>query len=299
MSRISDARRDTSAVRHPYATEGEQMNQNQQFAPGAEVQPQQTAPAAAQQYQQPYPPAAPTPQEPKSRAAMGIVSLVLGIIALLTSFVPIINNFAALLAVIGLIFGIIGVVITVKNRCGGKGLSIAGLILNIVAFIVVLASQAVYSAAIDEALSTNSPSQVVATDGAEASSSDQTTDQSFEDLALGTAVQLNNGMTVSVDAVQPGLTNYNGNEITGITVTYTNNGTSSESFNVYDWKGQDAQGAQRSTAYFADGTDELHSGSLAPGGTVTGNIYFEGALAKVVYEQMISFDDETVSWLAA
>lgn len=299
MSRISDARRDTSAVRHPYATEGEQMNQNQQYAPGAEAQPQQLAPAAAPQYQQPYPQPAPAPQEPKSRAAMGVVSLVLGIIALLTSFVPIINNFAALLAVVGLVFGIIGVVVTVKNRCGGKGISIAGLVLNIIAFIVVLASQAAYSAAIDEALSTDSPSQAVASDSAETNSSSQTSNQSFEDLALGTTVQLNNGMTVSVDAVQPGLANYNGSEITCVTVTYTNNGTSSESFNVYDWKGQDAQGAQRSTTYFADATNELLSGSLASGGTVTGNIYFEGALAKVVYEQLVSFSDETISWLAA
>ncbi|WP_165062667.1 hypothetical protein [Adlercreutzia sp. ZJ154] len=84
-----------------------------------------------------------------------------------------------------------------------KSVSIVGLILNVIAIIVVLASQALYSAAIDSALSTNDPSQVVPQSENDSRSNNAATSsnsESFEDLALGTAVQLNNGITVSVDS---------------------------------------------------------------------------------------------------
>ena len=70
-------------------------------------------------------PAASATKAPKSIAA--IVGLILGIIALVLSAMPIINNFAFILGIVGLIF-------------------VAAL-----ACVIVLASQAVYSAALDEA----------------------------------------------------------------------------------------------------------------------------------------------------
>ena len=84
-------------------------------------------------------PAAPPAKAPKSIAA--IVGLILGIIALVLSAMPIINNFAFILGIVGLIFGIVGVVGTRDKKKSGKGIAIAS----------VLASQAVYSAALDEA----------------------------------------------------------------------------------------------------------------------------------------------------
>lgn len=289
------------------AIERETMDQQPYQQPPAPApqaaQPQQTVPSAPGQ-------AAPAQTTPTQAAptsiptsAMGIVSLVLGIIALLTSFLPIINNLAALLAFIGLIFGIVGLVQVAKGKRSGKGLGIAGIIVNVIAFIVVLGTQALFSAALDDALSANSPSGIASS--AASSQSDESADSSaaaptsFEDLPIGTPVELGDGMVIQVDAVQTGLKNYNGADVTGITVTYTNNGTSSQSFNVYEWKGQDAQGAQRSTTYYSEAENELNSGSLAAGGSVTGNIYFDGAISKAVYEQLISFDDEVVSWVLA
>lgn len=284
------------------AIERETMDQQPYQQPPAPApqaaQPQQTAPSAPAQ-------TTPTQTAPTSNptSAMGIVSLVLGIIALLTSFLPIINNLAALLAFIGLIFGIVGLVQVAKGKRSGKGLGIAGIIVNVIAFIVVLGTQALFSAALDDALSANSPSGIASS--ASSSQSGESTDSSaaapanFEDLPIGTPVELGDGMVIQVDAVQTGLKNYNGADVTGITVTYTNNGTSSQSFNVYEWKGQDAQGAQRSTTYYSEAENELNSGSLAAGGSVTGNIYFDGAISKAVYEQLVSFDDEVVSWVLA
>lgn len=85
------------------------------------------------------------------KSGMAVAGLVLGIIALLTSFLPIINNFAALLAVLGLIFGIVGLVGVLKGKKSGKGMAIAAVVLNAVAVVIVLATQSMYGAALDEA----------------------------------------------------------------------------------------------------------------------------------------------------
>ena len=94
-------------------------------------------------------PAASETKAPKSIAA--IVGLILGIIALVLSAMPIINNFAFILGVVGLIFGIVGVVGTRDKKKSGKGMAVASVIIAALACVIVLASQAVYSAALDEA----------------------------------------------------------------------------------------------------------------------------------------------------
>ncbi len=94
-------------------------------------------------------PAASATRAPKSIAA--IVGLILGIIALVLSAMPIINNFAFILGVVGLIFGIVGVVGTRDKKKSGKGMAVASVIIAALACVIVLASQAVYSAALDEA----------------------------------------------------------------------------------------------------------------------------------------------------
>ena len=49
-------------------------------------------------------------------------------------------------------------------------------------------------------------------------------EQSTTDLAVGATVTTTAGLSVVVDSVQPGLTNYDGSTMTGIHVTYVNNG---------------------------------------------------------------------------
>lgn len=89
--------------------------------------------------------------EKKKTPAMAIVGLVLAIIGLLLSAVPIINNFAFVLAILGIIFGIVGLTKTKKNA-GGKGVAISAIIISVIAFIIVLVSQQMYGAALDEAV---------------------------------------------------------------------------------------------------------------------------------------------------
>ena len=94
-------------------------------------------------------------QYPKAKSAMAIAGLVLGIIALLTSFLPIINNLSFILAILGLIFAIVGMVGVVRGKKSGKGIAIAALIITILSCVIVLATQSMYSAAIDEVTDTS------------------------------------------------------------------------------------------------------------------------------------------------
>nr|WP_317286203.1 FxLYD domain-containing protein [uncultured Parolsenella sp.] len=102
----------------------------------------------------------------KGKSAASIVALVLGIIALVTSFLPIINNLSFVLALVGAIFAVIGLVGVLRGKRGGRGFSIAAVIVNVLAIAIVLGTQSAYSSAIDEAakgtISTEDGSSVAA-----------------------------------------------------------------------------------------------------------------------------------------
>ncbi len=141
-----------------------------------------------------------------------------------------------------------------------------------------------------------STQQTEQSDAKDQSATEQKTEESTENLVIGTTVNLPDGLSVTVDSVEPGLANYDGSAMTGIHVTYTNNGDDGASYNVFDWKGEDANGAQQSSGYYSDGSDELSSGTLAKGGTVSGNVYFKGDLARVLYFDNMLEKTATASW---
>lgn len=131
----------------------------------------------------------------------------------------------------------------------------------------------------------------------QAATTEQQEENSTEDLAVGTTVNIANGLSVTVDSVEPGLTNYDGSTVTGIHVTYVNNGDDGASYNPYDWKGEDANGAQQSTTYYSEATDELASGTLANGGTVSGNIYFDGDITNALYFENMFNKTASANWV--
>ncbi|UCC12750.1 MAG: DUF4190 domain-containing protein [candidate division WOR-3 bacterium] len=69
---------------------------------------------------------------------MGIASMVIGIVSAILGFIPMCGWFATLPAVVGLILGIVDVVQKNKNQQPGKGIGIAGIILNSIAIILIL-----------------------------------------------------------------------------------------------------------------------------------------------------------------
>ena len=124
-------------------------------------------------------------------------------------------------------------------------------------------------------------------------------EQPTTDLAVGTTVTTAAGLSVVGDSVQPGLTNYDGSTMTGIHVTYVNNGDEGADYNIYDWKGEDANGAQQNQGYYSEGSDELQSGTLAAGGSVAGNIYFDGDFKKALYFANVFDKSAAASWVLA
>lgn len=294
--------------------EREAMNDqiSSQYGMNGQGVPTNIAPIGQQYQQQPqYPQQPPTPEQPKGTSGLAIAGLILGILAIITSFIPIVNNGSFLLALIGIILAIIGLRQTKKGTKTGGGLAIAGIVLNALSIVIVLATQSFYGAVIDEAVnntatvvssSSTATSSNASTPASSSSSSSSaataSTAQETQDLPLGTSVDVGDGLQVTVNSVTPGLVNFDGSEIVEVSVTYQNNSSSTESFNVYDWKAENAQGVQTSSAYYSKAENQLNSGTLAAGGTVTGNIYFDPDVVKVLYLDNMFLNDKYVSWLA-
>lgn len=177
------------------------------------------------------------------RSAMAVASLVLGIIALLTSLLPIINNLSFLLAALGLIFAVVGLVGCMRGKRSGKGLAIAALIVNIAAVALVLGSQSVYSAALDDAASSatvdvQSDEQAVQDGDDSVDSAEQEADYSISDEELDAS-----------------------NEYAAvITGTLTNNTDEEKSYIQVEYVIYDAEGAQIGTAL-------ANTNNLKAGGT--------------------------------
>lgn len=244
------------------------------------------------------------------RSAMAVAGLVLGIVALATSFVPIVNNASFFIALLSAAFAAVGIVAAVRGTRTGRGMAIAALVVSAVAIAVVFATQSLYGAAVDAAVDDLSEGPAVtgvspadstgdAAAGAASGAPSDAPGASSADLAVGSAVELEGGLSVSVDGVQAGLVNYDGSTVTGVRVTYTNGGDGEASFNMLDWKGQDAQGVQQYTTYYGDAEDALGSGTLAPGGIASGMLYFDGDLAKVLYYSSLLSSSATASWTVA
>lgn len=127
-------------------------------------------------------------------------------------------------------------------------------------------------------------------------------EQKTTDLAAGTAVDMGNGLTVSVDSIETGVAGNDGTYVKA-TVTYKNEGDDTASYNEYDWKGEDANGAQEHVEYYMSPspdfkTDDnaLSSGDLAAGGTKTGTLYFKEGTVKLVYTGNMFAKDVQASW---
>ncbi|MEG3615720.1 DUF4190 domain-containing protein [Isoptericola haloaureus] len=98
----------------------------------------------------PFPQApAPAPAAPARSNGLAVAGFVVGLVSLVLCLVPILNNAVFLTAIVGLVLAIVGLV---KARRGAprRGLAIAGIVLSVLAGIGVLASQAFYSAVLDD-----------------------------------------------------------------------------------------------------------------------------------------------------
>lgn len=140
---------------------------------------------------------------------LGIISIIIGVVALVLSWIPFINNFAAIVAVIGLVFGVIAIILNRKHK---KALSFIGSLISILALVVVIATQSMYSNAIEKA--TEAP-QAEPASSAKASSTES-----------ATSSDENNKKSIEVDYEKYGVkdsktyeVNYTDNSWSGTTIT--------------------------------------------------------------------------------
>lgn len=111
-----------------------------------------------------------------------------------------------------------------------------------------------------------------------------------KEYKVGDVVKLGEREFVVNSVRRSGPFNYNtpdaGKEYVIVNVTIRNLGKDEVSYNPYDFKMQDANGAQESTT-FATLDDSLNSGTLAPNGKVSGSMPFEvlqDTNAKLIFQ---------------
>ncbi|MBR3314518.1 MAG: DUF4190 and DUF4352 domain-containing protein [Atopobiaceae bacterium] len=270
-----------------------------------------------------------TAQQPKTSSGLAVAGLVLGILAAVTSFLPIINNLSFFIALIGGILSAIALIGALRGKHTAKGMSIAGVVLAVVSIVIVLVTQSAFKAVLDSAseeLQSSSQPVAASEKKEEAESEEPKTEAKTEEkaeepaaetkteekadkaeeaaeeidyssMSIGQTVDLKDGMSLTVNSVQPFTGKYTDDPTVCVNVTYVNNGDSNESFGTYDWKVVDANGVETSQAFVIDGEDELSSGTLQPGGTVSGNLYFEGSPVKVLYYSNMFNSEASIGWV--
>ena len=152
----------------------------------------------------------------KRKSGLAIAGFVLAIVAVATSFIPIVNNLSALVAVVGFVLAIVGTVSCAKGKRSGKGLGIAAIVINVVAFVVVLATQSLYSSAIQSATSS----------AADTGSQPQVAQNAAADSG---ATVSSARYSVSIDGCRV-VSDYQGNPAAIVTYTWTNNSDFDSSF---------------------------------------------------------------------
>ena len=258
---------------------------------GAELasqQPEEAPAYRASNYAEAY-----AQQQSRPYSGIAIAAFVLGIIAIATSFLPIINNFSFFVALAGTILALVGIFVTGKKR-RGTAFTVIGLVLNFAAIGIVLLTQSMYVDAINSL--TDGAKPVEASVQAESpKSAEQAKD--YSKMAIGDSVTLDNGLTVTVVDAQVVSQKYTDDKQMRVTVSYLNNGSKSESYNLLDWKSENSDGVERSIKISLGDDNILDSGKLKPDGTITGNVYFEDDITKVYYYSNILQGESDICWV--
>lgn len=249
----------------------------------------QQSPYPGQQPQQPLEPQQQpvAPQQP-GISGMAVAALVLGVVGVTTSFVPIVNNAAFFLGIIGLVLAIVGLVGINKGKKRGRGIAVAGLVLGIVTIVVVLATQSLYSTALDEAqksLSSSSSSSATAS-SSQASSASQ----------AATATPAASDYEVTIDGVTMG-TDYQGAPAAIVTYTWTNNSDKATSFAVALMAKCFQNGVQCETAIVTD-LDSNYMTEIKPGASTTvqlGYVVPDTSDITVEVTKLISFSNDVLA----
>lgn len=233
------------------------------------------------------PPNGPVP--PKKTNVLAITGFVLAIVGLLLCLIPFINLFAAVLALAGLVLGIVGLV-KARTLGNGKGLSIAAIIVAVVAGLGVIISQVVFVAALDGlskeldsiAVESGVSEDLVPEDPADGTSAveDPAADASSPALVFGDIAEFEDGLEVGAGAPAAFTPSDTAAGVEGFTqfvridVTLTN-GTEEAFDPALTYVTLSSAGAEGSPVFDSgNGIDGGPSTSLLPGQAVTFPVVF-------------------------
>lgn len=227
----------------------------------------------------PYP--QPNVQPPARNArrpmsGLGIAAFVLSLVAILSCYLPIINNVSFFIGILAIVFAISGLVAISKGRKSGKGLTIAALVIAIVACALVLFTQWAFSSVIDSATSGRSSTSATVNSSASSSaggnanaggSSGGSSSAGGNAATPGSAAQTAE-YAVSIDGAAK-TTAYDGSPAVVVTYTFTNNSDEMATFvgTVRDQVFQDNVQLQSAFVTSVDAGAALME--VKPGGTIT------------------------------
>lgn len=227
-----------------------------------------------------------------SMSATAVTGFVLALVALVLSWIPLVNNVSGFaLAPLAVLFSLIGIVRASKGVRRGRGLAIAGLLLGVASFAIVMVTQQALSNAFDDAFDAG------VEQGAAAGTQD-------DPLPFDTPVTFKSGLEVVVStpsAFEPGDTAFSDIEDGQshvFTVSVTNVGDEDKTIMgaIDAWA---ADGGQCARVFDSAQLNGELNGSLPVGKSVSGDVAFtcsdEGSIEVNMTPDM--FTDKV--WFAA
>lgn len=268
-----------------------------------------------------FPPAGhPAPSQPAAamKNGLGTAALVLGILALVGSFIPVLGVASIPMGVLGALLAVLGLVRISKQRANNRGASIAGLVLSVLAIItaaIVTAVSASFVTAVDDAVNESGASEVTPEESQEPEESAPTQEESAPEQEA--AEQQFPGQRDGDVVVEPGEpVSFGGSEVTAgeleqrstpigdylcTEVEYDNGSDEQVSYSSLDWNLQEPGGSIQ-LATFTGEDDELSSGQLAPGGSVSGVVCWDlpsqdSGTFVVLAEGFLSLSENRGAWV--
>lgn len=227
--------------------------------------------------QMPYNPTGHHPQHQMAmRNGLGTTALVLGIVGLVLTIIPLIGwVFGLILGLLGAIFGGIGVNRVAKKRADNKGVSIAGLVLSVIAVVASIATVAAMATAVSTAVGTGG---IAVPAGGISPTIPPPAQAAGTVFDAGQGANMD-GLTVVAGPLKRTAGTF-GDQVCTAT-TYENNSGEEQTYSWSDWQLKSPGGTITRAGFEVEG---LGDGKLTSPGQTSGRVCFDSDGAPGAYE---------------
>jgi hypothetical protein len=236
-------------------------------------------------YPQPHYP--PPPYAPRN--GLGLAAMILGIVALPFTLTGLTAWLSVILGLIAVPLALAGLGRVRRRQATNRGVTIAGLVLGLVAVVLGIASTVVTIQALDEAFS--GPTATVVGGQQTAGGSSEVSGP----VGLGTTVDVD-GLNVTVTEIVSRVDV--GKRLTCAEISYANQSGDIADRSPLDWSARNPQGASVDSWLYTN-DDALDSGELARGGSDSGIVCFDvprDEVAVIEYKSNMFNDGPDAEW---